>query len=66
MSILNQILPKDWANLITEQENELIKIGTYIAERRAQCNVFPKPEEVFRAFWETPLDKVKIIWLGMD
>jgi uracil-DNA glycosylase len=66
MSILNQILPKEWANLITEQENELLKIGTYIAERRTQCNVFPKSEEVFRAFWECPLDKVRVIMLSMD
>jgi len=28
--------------------------------------VFPKSEEVFKAFWMTPVDKVKIIMAGMD
>jgi uracil DNA glycosylase len=66
MSILEQLFPKDWANLLKDQEEEILEIGKYIAERRTQCNVFPKSEEVFRAFWECPLDKVRVVWLGMD
>ncbi len=66
MSILEQLFPKDWANLLKDQEEEILEIGKYIAERRTQCNVFPKSEEVFRAFWECPLDKVRVIMLSMD
>lgn len=43
-----------------------MRIGKQIAERRTKVNVFPKSEEVFKAFWMTPLDKVRVIWIGMD
>lgn len=66
MKLVNKLLPPDWAQLLEDQEEELVKIGTYIAERRKVKNVFPKTEEIFRAFWETPLADVRVIWLGLD
>jgi uracil-DNA glycosylase len=65
-NLLQQLFPPDWTELLKEQEEELIKIGTYVAERRKVRNVFPKSEEIFRAFHETPLDKVRCVLLGMD
>jgi uracil DNA glycosylase len=66
MSILNQILPEDWAKLLKDQEELLLKIGKQVAERRQTTNVFPKSDEVFKAFWMCPLDKLRVIWIGMD
>jgi uracil-DNA glycosylase len=51
---------------LKNHEELLLKIGKHIADRRQQTNVFPKSDEVFKAFWMCPLDKVRCVMYGMD
>lgn len=37
-----------------------------IAEERTKKMVYPKSEDVFRAFKETPFSQVKVVMLGQD
>lgn len=66
MSILQQIFKNDWAGLLQGQEEELLKIGNIVAEKRKETSVFPYSNEVFRAFNETPFGKLKVVLLGYD
>lgn len=45
---------------------EFSKLGDFLAQRRTQVEVYPKKEDIFKAFKLTPFDKVKVVLLGMD
>ena len=56
-------LPKDWAFLTENIE----KISNVIQEKTKKgIKVYPSPNRVFRAFYATPLEKVRLVILGMD
>jgi uracil-DNA glycosylase len=42
------------------------KIGRTLVGERREFEVFPSQQDMFRAFRETPLDKVKVILIGQD
>ena len=61
-------VPDDWYAKLKPFLNtpEFLNIGKTVALKRNQLNVFPKRDEVFRAFQVTPLNEVKIVILGQD
>lgn len=50
----------------TIESQEFLKLGQFIAEERKSVTVYPKKEEVFIAFNETPFEEVRVVLLGMD
>lgn len=50
----------------TIESDQFIKLGKYIAEERNSSAIYPKKDEIFRAFNETPFENVKVVLLGMD
>lgn len=57
-----------WQQFIEQQKNEAYfqTLAQFIREERAKKTIFPKEEDVFRAFELTPLHDVKVIILGQD
>ena len=45
---------------------EFKKLAQFIRNEYESKTVFPKPTDVFRAFWLTPFSKVKVVILGQD
>ncbi len=42
------------------------KLSDFIRTEYTNKKVYPKPKDIFRAFWLTPFDKVKVVILGQD
>lgn len=59
-----------WASNLSMMElfgSEQVKeIGKRVAQSRRALKVYPEPANVFRAFRETPLDKVSVVIMGQD
>jgi len=48
-------------------ESEMVKaIAKKVSEERTKKKVYPSQENVFRAFRETPLSTVRVVWMGQD
>lgn len=60
--------PDDWFNKLKLQiQSKYFKnLRTFILEDRKKFNIFPAQENIFRAFIETPFDKVKVVILGKE
>jgi len=59
---------KEWAEMLYDyfETPYMTSVGKKIAEARKRVVLFPEPAEVFKAFRETPYDKVKVVILGQD
>jgi uracil-DNA glycosylase len=59
---------ESWYNVIGEEFNKpyMVELRTKLSKARDVTTVYPKGELVFRAFRETPFDKVKVVWFGQD
>lgn len=58
-----------WTDLLSEEKNKpyFKSILAFIEkERKANKDIYPPQNEIFQAFKETPLDKVKVVLLGQD
>ena len=42
------------------------RLAGFIREEYKTKRIFPKPQDVFRAFWLTPFSQVKVVILGQD
>ncbi|MGD8199431.1 uracil-DNA glycosylase [Ornithinimicrobium sp. W1679] len=58
----------DWDSLRRQEsvKDYWAPLQQFVAEERAQANVFPSEADVFAAFALTPLDQVKAVILGQD
>lgn len=59
----------EWANTpLADEFNKdyFKKLAFTIKQERLKYNVFPEPENVFRAYKLTPLDKVQVVVIGQD
>jgi uracil-DNA glycosylase len=45
---------------------QFIKLADFVRTEYQTKPVFPRPEDVFRAFWLTPFSQVKVVILGQD
>lgn len=42
------------------------KLSDFVRAEYINKKVYPKPQDIFKAFWLTPFDKVKVVILGQD
>jgi uracil-DNA glycosylase len=61
-------LGKAWAAVIGEEFDKpyMLELATSISDERKSSIIYPDQDNVFRAFRETPFDKVKVVILGQD
>lgn len=52
--------PKSWENLFKNSKDELLDIFEVLEN----INYFPSNKQIFRPFYETPLDQVKVVIFG--
>ena len=59
---------ESWAKALGDEfaKPYMKEVGEKVRAARKVTNVYPEPDNVFRAFRETPLDKVKVVWLSQD
>ncbi|MBL0710442.1 MAG: uracil-DNA glycosylase [Colwellia sp.] len=63
------LLPNHWQRIIEQEQSQdyYCQLQTEIAEQRAQgINIFPKQEDVFRAFEFQDLADINVVILGQD
>lgn len=62
-------LQADWLALLRHEfEREyMLALSRFLGERRRSgAIIFPPPEDIFRAFWDTPPEQVRVVILGQD
>lgn len=62
-------LPEAWRNLLGDQFEQpyMQDLSAFLRQRRAAgATLYPPPNDIFRAFWETPPARVKVVILGQD
>lgn len=57
-----------WAEALSDHfaSPGFIKLSDFIRSEYLSKKVYPKPENIFKAFWLTPLANVKVVILGQD
>lgn len=62
------IVGPSWARIIGDEFKKpyMKRVSKIVQFHRARYNVFPEPQNVFRAFKLTPFDKVKVVIIGQD
>ncbi len=67
MSLKVQIEP-EWKEVLQEyfKKDEFENLTTFVKNEYLTKTVFPSPENIFKAFWNTPFSKVKVVILGQD
>jgi len=60
--------PDDWySKLKTDfQKDSFKKLRHFVSEERKNFSIFPNQNDMFRAFIETPFEKIKVVILGQD
>lgn len=58
----------EWKEALSDffATEKFTNLTDFIREEYLSKTVYPKPEEVFKAFWLTPFSKVKVVILGQD
>lgn len=64
----NVNIEPEWAEALRDVfENEQFKKLTgFVRSEYLTKKIFPKPENIFKAFWLTPFSQVKVVILGQD
>lgn len=67
-SILIERMGESWYSQLSPylESSEFSSLGETLEQIRSTKSVFPEKVNIFRAFKETPLDKVRVVWLGQD
>lgn len=68
MTRLGRLLPATWQGPLGAQLQRpyVAELEAYLAAERAAHQVFPPPDDVFRALELTPFDRVRVVILGQD
>lgn len=48
------------------ETQEFLELRKFIHEEYLTKNIYPKPQNLFRAFWLTPFNEVRVVILGQD
>lgn len=61
-------LPPDWLQALTPefQEPYMASLREFLVRERQQHRVYPKGQEMFAAFWHSPLKQTKVVIVGQD
>jgi uracil-DNA glycosylase len=67
MNVNVQIEP-EWKTVLEGyfSKLEFEKLSKFVKAEYQSKQVFPVPENIFKAFWNTPFSKVKVVILGQD
>ena len=62
------VLPESWRGALAEETEKpyFQELAGFVAQQRAEHQVFPPAGEVFSALEHTPYDRVKVLLLGQD
>ncbi len=57
-----------WKNFLKEElkSNNFEKLWTFLEKEYSKKDIFPESKNIFRAFNETPIEKIKVIIIGQD
>lgn len=58
----------EWQEILKKEEEKeyYIKLQNFLKQERLQYEIYPREEDVFKAFSLTPFEKVKVVLLGQD
>jgi uracil-DNA glycosylase len=61
-------LPPAWLEVLGAEFDQpyMAELRAFLVEEKRQHPVFPPGPEIFRAFWLTPFDRVRVVILGQD
>ena len=68
VDVATRCVPPTWEQLFAESLPDIRHISSMIdnPQLRMEYPYYPRKEDIFRAFWKTPLDKVKVVLFGQD
>ncbi|WP_114418370.1 uracil-DNA glycosylase [Marinospirillum perlucidum] len=64
-----QPLPEDWMHYLDQefQQPYMLELKAFLRDQKDQGKIiYPHSSRWFHAFWQTPLDRVKVVILGQD
>lgn len=58
----------EWAEVLADffATEKFSTLTDFIKQEYQTKNIYPRPEDLFKAFWLTPFSKVKVVILGQD
>ncbi len=58
----------EWAAVLQEyfSSERFQKLADFVREEYVKKSVYPKPQDIFKAFWLTPFSNVQVVILGQD
>ena len=58
----------EWATTLQNyfSSASFLKLADFVRAQYSKKSIYPKPQDVFKAFWLTPFSKVKVVILGQD
>jgi uracil-DNA glycosylase len=61
-------IEEGWAKVMREYflSENFHNLSDFIRKEYVSKKVYPKPQDIFKAFWLTPFNKVKVVILGQD
>jgi|SRR6056297_129204 len=59
-------VPKGWEKVFEEAKDEIRMASDLVEERRKTNEIYPRNEDILKAFHLVPLDKVKVVIFGQE
>lgn len=58
----------EWATILADyfSSERFQKLADFVRAEYVKKPIYPKPQDIFRAFWLTPFSKVQVVILGQD
>lgn len=68
MSNINPSINESWKKVLSSEFNTpyFEELKQFLVEEKKSYTIYPKGDDIFRAFNTTPFDKVKVVILGQD
>ena len=69
MNLSSLKLPPDWTGFLVDplHHPSMLELGDFLIQETASGRTLhPPSNEIFNAFYSTPLEKVKVVLLGQD
>ena len=65
---INVDIEPEWHEVLAEvfEDKQFEKLAEFVRSQYISEKIFPRPENIFKAFWLTPFSKVKVVILGQD
>ena len=66
MSKIN--IEPEWKEVLQDyfQSPEFANLTSFVKSEYNEKTIYPAPEEIFTAFWQTPFSRVRVVILGQD